>query len=244
MASRGPRLSAPAAFVVCQATGDPAARTAVSPGPARSSQPSRRPALRHVLRPTADEIDQDVLTEMLRGRMERPTAVEPGHVADELDQRARPLQQGRATRDALLFVQRCTSRRVSWIVRRRRAVEPDLAVLQVGGRLAVRSSAGATDMTFQLWDASTPVSTSGNTLWGNPLPTNDECHARRAGEAAAGAGDRQGIGAKRGRRAGRHREGRRARRGVGTERAGRPARQADDAHADRTGEATARRTSR
>ena len=108
-----------------------------APALARSSRPSRRPAPRHVLRPTADEIDEDVLTEMLRGRIERPTAVEPGHVADELGQRARPLQQGRAARDALLFVQRCTSRRASWIVRRRRAVELDLAVLQVGGRLAV-----------------------------------------------------------------------------------------------------------
>ena len=69
--------------------------------------------------------------------VERAAAVEPGHVGDELGQRPRPLEHERVDRDPLL---RAALHLAEGLLDRppgRRVVELDLAVLEVGGRLAV-----------------------------------------------------------------------------------------------------------
>ena len=85
-----------------------------------------------------DEVDQDVLAEALRRRVERPAAIQLRVMRATNSASARD----RSSMNVLIvipsFVQRCTSRRVS-LDRppRRRVAELDLAALEVGRRLAV-----------------------------------------------------------------------------------------------------------
>src|SRR4051812_41172235 len=98
----------------------------------------RRIGLRHPLRAAADKVDEHVLTEVLGGRVERPTAVQPGHVGDELREGSRPLQHERVDRDALLRAPLDLAEGLLDRPSRRRVVELDLAILEVRGRLAIR----------------------------------------------------------------------------------------------------------
>src|SRR3954471_19926611 len=97
----------------------------------------RRIGLRHPLRTATDEVDEHVLTEVLGRRVERPTAVQPRHMGDELCERSRPLQHERVDRDALLGAPLDLAERLLDRPPRRRVVELDLAVLEVSRRLSV-----------------------------------------------------------------------------------------------------------
>ena len=70
-------------------------------------------------------------------RVERPAAVEPGHVRHELGEGPRPLEHERVDRDPLLRAALDLAEGLADRPAGRRVVELDLAVLEVGGRLAV-----------------------------------------------------------------------------------------------------------
>ena len=84
----------------------------------RAAARARAPrTLRHAPRPPLDEVDEDVLAEVLGLRVERPAPVELGH------RPTKSVSAGvRSSMNVLIvipsFVQRTTSRSVSWIVRR------------------------------------------------------------------------------------------------------------------------------
>src|SRR6476646_6642136 len=88
--------------------------------------------------PVRHEVDEDVLAEVLRRRVERPAPVEPGHQGHELRQRPRPLEHEGVDRDPLARAALDLAEGLLDRPPRRRVAELDLAVLAVGGGLAVR----------------------------------------------------------------------------------------------------------
>ena len=69
--------------------------------------------------------------------VERPAPVHPGHERHEVGKGARPLEHERVDRDALLRAALHLAEGLLDRAPRRRVVELDLAVLEMGGRLAV-----------------------------------------------------------------------------------------------------------
>ena len=110
----------------------PSAATAATRSPPRS-----RARATTFFRPPADEVDQDVLAEPLGRRVEGAAAVHAGHQRHEVGQGARPLEHERVDGDALLRAALHLAEGLLDRAPRRRVVELDLAVLEVGGRLAV-----------------------------------------------------------------------------------------------------------